>query len=341
MKISRDILLTVAFSIGCGGCAAINRPACALAPGVEPAEPAHRKPYQPKPWQASDAAFPYSVWLPEQGRRSKAVVILVPGWDGTIIDYKTLAEHLAAHGYAVYGSEQRTGIYDPVSSRRGNPRAWHEWVRDLQEFTDIVREKHPGIPIFYHGHSFGTLVATQTAAEASHPPDGLILQSMSMPLLIEKESAVKGALIGAFAWVRVPHLQLAGERAKPTGDDTLNCQWLHSEDRVTEGYKVRYFLQAARLGHQARLSSHTLKMPVLALEGGKDGVVAPTPKDKLAYDRYLRTELSGGRAEVITYGDGYHTMTIPRTGDAALDRTSDQALSDITSWLDRRVSLLH
>ncbi len=329
-------LLALGIAVCSLGCTAINRPSCRLPCGVSPAEPAHRKPYGPQPWQSTDAAFPYSVWAPKNARPVKAVVILAPGWDGTMRDYAALAEHLAAHGYVVYGSEQRSGVYDPKKGRRGNPRAWHEWVRDLQGFTAFVRRKHPGLPLFYHGHSFGTLVATQTASEATQKPAGLILQSMAMPLLIEKESAAKGALIGAFAWLRVPHLRLAGEVAKPTGDEVLNCQWLHSRDRVAEGYKVRYFLQAAKLGHQARLSSRALHLPVLALEGEQDSVVAPKPGDKQAYDQYLRHELRGGRAEVIAYRHGYHTMTIPPTGHPALDQTASKALRDITAWLDRQ-----
>lgn len=262
-------------------------------------------------------------------------MILVPGWDGTMADYAFLAEHLAAHGYIVYGSEQRTGAYDPERRRHGNPDSWKAWVGDLQEFTDFVRRKHPGLAVFYHGHSFGTLVAMRVAAEAAKKPDGLILQSVAMPLLIEKESALKGALIGALAWVRVPHLRLAGQLAKPTGDSLLNCRWLNSKDRVAEGYKVRYFLEAAKLGHLARQSSKALAMPLLALEGSMDDVVAPKPADKVAYDFYLRHELANGRAEVITYRDGYHTMTIPPTTDKALDDTSAKALRDITAWLDR------
>lgn len=338
-------MLTKAFfllclAIGSVGCAALNRPSCRLQ-GGQPLPPAHKKPYQPAPWGSGDQAFPYSVWTPKSGRPAKAVVILVPGWDGAVTDYKALAEHLAAQGYAVYGSEQATGVYDPIKRRQGDPHDWHPWVDDLEAFTTFVRSKHPKLPWFYHAHSFGTLVATEVAGTApvAARPSGLIIQSMAMPLLIDKESAAKGAILDLFAWVRVPHLRLAGELAKPTGDETQNCQWLNSPDRLAQGYKVRYFHEAAKLGHQARIASRTLQIPVLALEGEKDGVVAPKPKDKQAYDRFLRHELSGGNARVISYRNGFHTMTIPPTGNPALDQTSRQAQGDITKWLDRRVRM--
>lgn len=334
-------LLLLCLTVWSVGCTALNHPSCRLPQGVQPLRPAHEKPYRPEPWGTGDQAFPYFVCTPKAPRSVKAVVILVPGWDGTMRDYTVLAEHLCAHGYAVYGSEQRTGVYDPVKSRRGNPGDWHDWVRDLQGFTAFVRHRHPGVPFYYHGHSFGTMVVAQTAAEAGGAlrPDGIILQSMAMPFLIEEESAVKGALFGVFAWVRVPQLALGGlAKLGPTGDPTLNCRWMHSKDRLAEGYKVRYFLAAAKLGHRVWETSEKLTLPVLALEGEQDNVVAPKPADKWAYDQFLRYRLRGGRAEVIRYHDGYHTMTIPPTGCPTLDRTTVKALHDITRWLDRQTS---
>ena len=64
--------------------------------------------------------------------------------------------------------------------------------------------------------------------------------------------------------------------------------------------------------------------------------VAPKPADKWAYDQFLRYRLRDGRAEVIRYHDGYHTMTIAPTGNPALDRTTTKALRDIRQWLDRQ-----
>lgn len=265
----------------------------------------------------------------------------MPGWDGTIADYRVLAEHLRAHGYAVYGSEQATGVHDPVAKRRGHPRHWPEWVRDLQDFTSFVAQRHPRLPLFYHGHSFGTLVAAQTtaAAKVAHRPAGLILQSVAMPFLIERESALADVFMGAASWMRVPHLALIEATGRgPTGDATLNCQWLRSEDRLRIGYKVGYFHEAAKLGHQVWQTSQKLTLPVLALEGERDNVVAPKPADKARYHRFLSERLRGGQADVLPYPDGYHTMTITPTGNPALNRTTEKVLRDITHWLDRQTA---
>ena len=141
-------------------------------------------------------------------------------------------------------------------------------MRDLQAFTRFAADRHPGLPIFYHGHSFGTIVALQTAheeqkARSPYAPKGVILQSLAMPFLIEKENAVAGALVATFGDVSFPHLTLIELfHGQPTGSLVLNCQWLRSSDRLGSGYKVRYLEQAAKLGHAARAAAIRDAKPV-------------------------------------------------------------------------------
>jgi alpha-beta hydrolase superfamily lysophospholipase len=115
----------------------------------------------------------------------------------------------------------------------------------------------------------------------------------------------------------------------PTGLPAANCQWLRASDRVRQGYKVRFFLKSLELGHAARLSSRELRLPVLALEGGKDRVVVRNSEERKTYDTYLRHELRGGRADVLFYPDGYHTLTV--------GTTQDTALRDIRRWIARNL----
>ena len=213
----------------------------------------------------------------------------------------------------------------------------------MERFTAFVSKKHSRLPVFYHAHSFGTLVAMDVTGHSKEiKPAGVILHSVSMPLLIERENFIKGAIFKLVSPVRFPHVWLGEGMNDPTGDKTLNCLWWSSPDRLTKGYKVGYLYKAAKLGHQSRLFSKTISIPVLALEGARDQVVAKGKKAKLAYDKFLRTELCDGKAKVICYRYGFHTMTLPKTGNVALDCTSQKAMADITRWLNQqsiRVSL--
>jgi pimeloyl-ACP methyl ester carboxylesterase len=139
-----------------------------------------------------------------------------------------------------------------------------------------------------------------------------------------------------FQGIRLPHLRMGpGIDKSPTGSKQINCSWACSSDRLRNGYKIRYFTFAAQLGYHVREMCGEIRPPVLALAGDKDVVVAPKPRYKEEYRKYLREELCAGHAEVIAYQDGHHAMVVPKTGDARVDRTSNKVLADVTKRLDR------
>lgn len=322
------------------GCSPWNDPGCPRSAYTKPLPPAHPNIATAPKWTSFDGSqFPYKSWLPHRAK-PKAIVILIGGWDSTTIDYTILGQRLADRGFVVYASELRAGVYDPKPGRRGSPRNWQDWVKDLRSFTTFVVQKHPHLPLFYHGHSFGTLVALSAAVDANWRPEirGVIIESPALPLMLKKEDLIKTIVLFPFNWVRLPHLEMGpGPQFAPTGSEKLNCSWRTSTDRLHIGYKIRYFTIAAELGYHVRRLCGKIHIPVLALAGDQDVVVAPKPANKEEYRQYLHKELCTGSAEVIDYPNGYHAMVVPHTGNPRLDHTSDKVLSDISRWLDRQM----
>lgn len=277
--------------------------------------------------------LPYCTWPVRPPKHPRAVVIFVNGLDSVSRDYGDLGIDLAQHGYAVYSPEKRTGIYDPVVKRRGDaPENWHDWVDDLKLFTTFVRAKHPGVPFFYHAHSMGGLIGIAATAEAlrdrTDVPRGIIVHSPGFPLMDKAGRPLERALLHAFIGrYRVAHLRTdPGSKMCPTGDREYNCIWEWSDDRVRQGYTGDFFLAAAQLGHQARLNSSELKLPVLAMSGGNDGVVTLNGQLKDKYRAFMDEELTGRPKQFVPYPVGYHTLTAPPT--------QKQAQADIVKWLN-------
>ena len=270
------------------------------------------------------------VRLPES-QTARSVVLIVPGTDSVTGDYNSITEELLRHGHAVYGCENRTFRYGPgPDHRRGNPSDWPTWVKDLQGFARFVKTQHPGVPMFWHGQSFGAVQVLQTAAEATGDdvPDGLIIHSPGFGLMFRKATFLRGMKFGIFAWLRVPWVRLIELGNMPMTDDpVVDGRWKHSEDRLRQGIKVRYFIKAADMGIAARNSSPKLKMPVLAMWGGRDRQgLGGNEKLRAEYDHYMRHELAGGRATLFYREAGVHLLTEGSTQQEALDA--------ITSWLE-------
>jgi alpha-beta hydrolase superfamily lysophospholipase len=285
--------------------------------------------------------LPYIVEMPKAGVKAKAVVVLVVGQDGTLCDYKSLTRALVKHGYAVYGSEHRTMKYDSVESRRGKAVPWHQWVEDLQNFTlKVVRKEQPKLPIYYHAHSFGAVVAMESVAECGKNaakkdivPKGLILQSPAYAMLPERSVALVAALASPLSWVRIKQLTFLEQHGMAmTTDPDWNCAWLKSEDRVGEGYRIGWFLEALKMGRKARLASENEHLPpVLALEGRKDFVtLGGEPGTLLAkkqadYEAYLKNQHKTKQWDVRSY-PGAHLLT---EGPG-----KTEVIRDIVGWLD-------
>ncbi|MEO6741632.1 MAG: alpha/beta hydrolase [Chthoniobacteraceae bacterium] len=283
--------------------------------------PAHK-------WPAMGGVMlPYMLALP--AGKPRGVVLLVPGWDSVTGDYAPITRELVRHGYAVYGSENRTFAYGPPDMQ-GTARDWHPWVEDVKAFSRFVKARHPGVPVFWHGHSFGAVEVLQAAAEASGSaaPAGIIVHSPGFALMPERKNFLRGVLYGSVAWATFPQVSQAEKKSLlPTLDELWNCRWLHSDDRLRQGYKVRFLITSTDMGIAARPTSRTLTLPVLAMRGGKDRLaINGDESQRSEYDGYMTHELAGGRAEQFYRAEGGHMLHEGSTQRAALRA--------ITCWLD-------
>src|SRR5262249_20861526 len=108
-----------------------------------------------------DAATPKAVIVGLHGMSDYSNAFAMPGpwW--------------AAHGITTYAYDQR-GF-----GRSLEPGIWPGsdlMRRDLEDFVDVVRARHPGLPVFVLGESMGGAVAMAAFASSTRPKaDGIIL----------------------------------------------------------------------------------------------------------------------------------------------------------------------
>ena len=118
-----------------------------------------------------------------------AILQLVHGMMEYSARYNHFAEWLAERGIAVYScdhsghglsasSPEDLGYFD----RRGG---WKKVVRDVRDFTSLIKTKNPGLPVFLLGHSMGSILARDYMIRFGPEVDGYILSgTLEQPCLI-------------------------------------------------------------------------------------------------------------------------------------------------------------
>jgi alpha-beta hydrolase superfamily lysophospholipase len=128
---------------------------------------------------ADGTDLPLRAWLPKDGsgqvKPIKGVIVALHGFNDYSKGLEIPGSGLARRGYAVYAYDQRGFGQTP---QRGIWAGEDRMIADLRLAVALLREAHPGLPVFVLGESMGAAVAM--AASVRDPPllvDGMVLVS--------------------------------------------------------------------------------------------------------------------------------------------------------------------
>ncbi|WP_240342497.1 alpha/beta hydrolase [Methylococcus sp. EFPC2] len=268
---------------------------------------------------ASDGAvLPVRAWLPNGPAR--AALVALHGFNDYSRFFASTGEFLARHGVASYAYDQRGfGLAPGNGSWAGTPI----YTRDLKEFTDQVRLRHPGVPLQILGESMGAAVAI-AAMTSQDPPaaDGLIL---SAPAVWGRQTMPWYQKWALELLVRLaPGLRLTGEGLHIRPSDNLDMlRHLGRDPLVIKATRLDAIYGLADLMGQALDQAKKLEGPVLILYGERDEVV---PRDPIR--RMLARLPPTARHKLALYEEGYHLLL--------RDLHADRPREDILAWLFNR-----
>ena len=106
-------------------------------------------------------------WAPPPGTGLKAAVQIAHGAAEHSLRYERFALCPAEAGYVVYADDHRGhGMTAGTLDKAGDagPDGWNGMVADLHQLTGIIKDENPGLPVFFFGHSMGSMLG-QTYAE--------------------------------------------------------------------------------------------------------------------------------------------------------------------------------
>jgi acylglycerol lipase len=291
----------------------------------------------PPSWRTSDGRqIMYRTWGPAHGR-PRAIVVGVPGWNGTAGDIEPLGRYLARRGIRIYSTGVRGQHGDlTAASRRikGHADNGRLWERDFHEFGEWVRCRHPSTPLFLYGQSMGSLTAILVAKDGIHSgdikPSGIVLHSPAVAMMYA--SPLLRLFVGELRSFNPRGLLfnvglIPGDKPALTNDAKFDRFWGRSEDRVRPGFTWSFLDETLKLGARARTAAAQTNLPVIVLTGDKDPI-GTAGVGQQAFARLMRRIPAEGK-ERQRFADGYH--------DLIHDSNEPQALQCIGDWLDRRL----
>lgn len=269
---------------------------------------------------AEGVTIHYSVWAPAQ---PKAVVQLAHGVGEHALRYEHVAQALAAAGYSVWADDHRghgrTGMqqHAGVRSKLGKlgPGGLRATIEALRQFTGIIREANPSIPLVLLGHSWGSLMAQIIINDHSGDYDAAVLTGT------------------AFRTFR--HMNGGDLNARHKHLGTTGVEWLSRDvaihhafraDQLTFDAKIieRFGLvDALRLmGKPKRDLPHDI--PVLIMVGDDDPLGGEDSAALLADAYVTRSGLSN--VEALIYQGARHEIFN--------ETNKEEVFADLVEWLD-------
>ena len=252
-----------------------------------------------------EAATPHAIIIAVHGMNdySNAFAIPAPLWAKKgIITY--------AYDQRGFGRSEKIGLWADTDVMR----------LDLVDFVDIMRSRHPGLPVVVLGESMGGAVALSAFASINPPrAQACILVAPAVWGWSALPLAYRIAL-----WVAVytlPWWGLTGEGRHLRSTDNDEVQRAYKSDPLflkTTRTDALYRL-VSLMGEAAKAASHLGTLPVLLLYGGNDQIIP-----RLATEVFAA--MLGPNATVKFYPEGYHMLLRDYAGAAHA--------ADVAEWTE-------
>jgi acylglycerol lipase len=287
------------------------------APLQVPAGPSLRAPaLQAEHYVAADGtALPLSVW-PAIGGPPKAVILGIHGFADYRKAWEEPAEIWAAAGITTYAYDQRGFGGSPT---RNSWAGTDSMVADVKVMTQLVRQRHPGVPLYLAGESMGgalTLIAERDLVGV----DGLILIAPALRSRDTMGAFLRGGLeffAHTLPWFPVGPTSIDfGATDNPRTMEKLRKDpMILRNARVDVGYGLFNTMDAAK----AVLPG--VSKPYLMLHGMGDKLV---PQDSVKSAIALMPRRPD--SHLAFYKDGFHMLL--------RDKQGPLVARDILAWID-------
>lgn len=261
-------------------------------------------------------ALSYHALLPES---AAVVLIILHGLSEHKGRYLQLQADLAEKGYASYACDQRG--FGLSTGARTYVRAYTDFLRDLKEMLDFVRERHPGRKVVIVGHSLGGAVSAAFCIEYPDAADGLVL---SAPAYDVPTLPFRLEMIGYFLNRVAPRWPVP-YRSNPeylSRDAAVGAAF--SKDPLRQQAATpRFYMEFKKMNQRLHRETEKIVLPTLILQGSADRIVIP--EGARAFFERL-----GSKKKKLLWYDGFYHEVFNEIG-------RERVISDLICWLKENI----
>lgn len=259
-----------------------------------------------------------------QGQRPagepKALVVIAHGVAEHGGRYLHVVDFLAKAGYAAFAVDHRG--HGKSSGARVFVNRFGEFAEDLQALVAHLQTLVPGKKVVLLGHSMGGLIAITHLLDFAGVAELAVLSSpgLGIAVRVPKWKDALGKLMSK-VW---PGLAIpTGIGPELVSRDPAVVQAYATDPLVTKKATARWYTEFLAAQARAFDKAATIKLPLLVLTAGKDGLVSVDAQGK-----WFGAVGSADKTQ-MPYPALYHeVMNEPEQG---------AVLTDIVRWLDARV----
>lgn len=261
--------------------------------------------------------LPVKKWLPE--KNIHAVIIALHGFNDYSQFFQLPGGFLKQHNIACYAYDQR-GFGE--SPNRGFWPGVNAFSDDLAAFIRLIKQQHPGAPVYLLGHSMGGAIIIVTMTQKFAPSvSGVILAApavwgrMTMPWY-------QTALLWTLSYT-LPWMTLTGEGLGIVPSD--NIEMLKAQGRdplVIKETRVETIYGLVNLMDKALNGAEKLKNESILMYGEKDQIIPKKPTYQFLRNFHKTAQ---SRKTLAFYPNGYHMLL--------RDLQAETAWKDILAWI--------
>ncbi|RME96672.1 MAG: alpha/beta hydrolase, partial [Bacteroidetes bacterium] len=236
-------------------------------------------------WTTEDKLQIYAVdWSVEQAR---AAVGIIHGLGEHVHRYEHVAKYFNDRQIAVTGYDRRG--HGRSDGQRGHTKSYGLLLDEIGQLLTETESRYPGLPLFLYGHSMGGNLLLNYLIKRNPNIQGAIVSAPHIQLSF-KPSAVMVAL-GKLMRNLVPGFSQAnGLAVDQLSRDPQVVAAYHADPLVHNKLSASLGMAMLESGEWLHTYRGTLKVPLLLMHGGADGITSPEATQ--AFAKRVRGEIT-------------------------------------------------